>query len=66
MALEPRVKKLEQIILPDNNILTKDDWTFEELMLYLSNKCPPELKEKHARTNWSIPSKNTKKLEDFI
>jgi hypothetical protein len=66
MALKSRVKKLEQFIQPNSGILTRDDWTFEERMLYFSNDCPQEIKDKHARTDWTIPSKNTKKLEDFM
>ncbi|HPF44457.1 MAG TPA: hypothetical protein PKV15_07135 [Syntrophomonadaceae bacterium] len=66
MVLESRVKKLEQIVRPENGKLTRDDWTLDEWLLFFSDKCSPELKEKYARTDLSITSKNTKKLEDFF
>ena len=66
MGLRDRLNKLEHILQPGNDSLSRDDWTFEEWMLFFSNKCPPELKEKYARTDLSILSKNTKKLEDFF
>ncbi|HBQ26328.1 MAG TPA: hypothetical protein DD791_08040 [Syntrophomonas sp.] len=67
MSITARIERLEKTIKPNGDILTRDDWTLEERwFLYESDDCPPELKEKYAKTDWSIPSRNTKKLEDFF
>lgn len=67
MALEKRVSKLEKSLMPNGeHTYCRDDWTFAEHWLYLSEDCPPELKEKAAKTDWNESRHPQRKLEDYF
>jgi len=54
MAIKQRLNKLEQIIQPEKEFYTTDDWIYEDLMAYfLEPDCPPELIIKAEKTDWS-------------
>jgi hypothetical protein len=68
MSLKQRIVKLEQLTNANTEKpLTRDDWTSDELLAkYFTDPYPQELIEKDALTDWSKPSKSTKKLEDYL
>jgi len=69
MSINNRLEKLEKaIVQPNNNALTRDDWTGEELMAYwiAYPDVSEELKEKYINTDWTVPSRRNVKLEDYF
>lgn len=67
MNLEKRVSRLEESLIPEGDYpYCRDDWTFEEWWLYFSNDCPPELKEKYAKTDYNKTRYPQRKLEDYL
>ena len=67
MNLEKRVNRLEKSIIPgEDYTYCRDDWTFAEQWLYFSKDCPPELKEKAAKTDWNKTRHPQRKLEDYL